>query len=30
MLPIVIASTIVFEIIGPVFTRLAIHRASRD
>jgi Kef-type K+ transport system membrane component KefB len=30
MLPIVIASTVVFEIIGPVFTRLAIHRASRD
>ena len=30
MLPIVIASTIVFEIIGPVFTRLAIHRANRD
>jgi Kef-type K+ transport system membrane component KefB len=30
MLPIVIASTIVFEIIGPVFTRLAIHRASPD
>jgi len=30
MLPIVIASTIVFEIIGPVFTRLAIQRAYRD
>ncbi|MGB5329983.1 MAG: cation:proton antiporter [Gammaproteobacteria bacterium] len=30
MLPIVIASTIVFEIIGPVFTRLAIQRANRD
>ena len=30
MLPIVIASTVVFEIIGPVFTRLAIHRAGRD
>ena len=30
ILPIVIASTVVFEIIGPVFTRLAIHRASRD
>lgn len=30
MLPIVIASTVVFEIIGPVFTRLAIQRSVRD
>jgi len=30
MLPIVIASTIVFEIIGPIFTRMAIHRAGPD
>jgi Kef-type K+ transport system membrane component KefB len=29
MLPIVIASTIVFEIIGPIFTRLAIQRSNR-
>ncbi|MCP4983893.1 MAG: cation:proton antiporter [Gammaproteobacteria bacterium] len=29
MLPIVIASTVVFEVIGPVFTRLAILRADR-
>lgn len=30
MLPIVIASTVVFEIIGPIFTRLAIQRSNRD
>ena len=30
MLPIVIASTVVFEIIGPVFTRQAIQRSNRD
>ena len=30
MLPIVIASTVVFEIIGPVFTRLAIQRSDED
>ena len=30
MLPIVIASTVVFEIVGPVFTRLAIQRSNRD
>jgi Kef-type K+ transport system membrane component KefB len=30
MLPIVIASTVVFEIIGPVFTRLAIQRSSKN
>jgi Kef-type K+ transport system membrane component KefB len=29
MLPIVIASTVVFEIIGPIFTRLAIQRSNR-
>lgn len=29
MLPIVIASTVVFEIIGPVFTRLAIKQSKR-
>jgi hypothetical protein len=26
MLPVVIASTVIFEIVGPVFTRLAIRR----
>jgi len=30
MLPIVIASTVVFEIIGPIFTRLAIQRSNQD
>jgi Kef-type K+ transport system membrane component KefB len=30
MLPIVIASTVVFEVIGPVFTRLAIQRSSKN
>jgi hypothetical protein len=30
MLPIVIASTIVFEVVGPVFTRLAIQRSIRE
>ena len=30
MLPMVIASTVVFEIIGPIFTRLAIQRSNQD
>jgi len=30
MLPIVIASTVVFEIIGPIFTRLAIQKSNQD
>lgn len=30
MLPIIIASTIVFEVVGPVFTRLAIQRSIRE
>jgi len=30
MLPIVIASTVVFEVIGPVFTRLAIQRSNKN
>jgi Kef-type K+ transport system membrane component KefB len=30
ILPIVIASTVVFEVIGPVFTRLAIARSNRN
>lgn len=29
MLPVVIASTVVFEIIGPIFTRLAIQRSNQ-
>lgn len=30
VLPVVIASTVVFEILGPVFTRAALRRASTD
>jgi hypothetical protein len=30
LLPLVISSTVLFEIIGPVFTRLAIQKAVRD
>ncbi|MDH3859317.1 MAG: cation:proton antiporter, partial [Gammaproteobacteria bacterium] len=30
MLPVVIASTVVFEVIGPVFTRLAIRHSVED
>jgi hypothetical protein len=29
LLPVIISTTVVFEIIGPIFTRLALKRASK-